>query len=131
MTLMVSSHILAELEEYSTSMVIIREGKIIEHQQLANRREKVMLVRVVSAEPSGELTTLLSRQEHVEVIKSDEQSCLFHFKGDNQGLHQILRVLISNNIPVYRFGEEKINMHDAYLQTVSDFELATQKGAGA
>jgi ABC-2 type transport system ATP-binding protein len=130
MTLMVSSHILAELEEYSTSMVIIREGKIIEHQQLASHREKSMLVRVVSAEPSENLTTLLSRQEHVEILKSDEQSCLFRFMGDNQALHTILRVLITDNIPVYRFGEEKINMHDAYLQTVADFEQTTQKGAG-
>lgn len=129
MTLMVSSHILAELEEYSTSMVIIRDGKIIEHQQLASHREKTMLVRVVSAEPSADLASLLSRQEHVEILKSDEQSCLFRFKGDNQALHQVLRDLVANNIPVCRFGEEKINMHDAYLQTVADFEQAAQKGA--
>ena len=130
MTLVVSSHILAELEEYSTSMVIIREGKIIEHQQLANKREKSMLVRVMAVEPTPELAVLLSEQEHVEVIKSDEQSCLFRFKGDNQTLHEILRILISNNISVYRFGEEKINMHDAYLQTVADFKQATKEGSG-
>lgn len=129
MTLLVSSHILAELEEYSTSMVIIREGKIIEHQQLASHIEKSMLVRAACTEPATELTRLLSLQEHVEIIKSDDYSCLFRFKGDNHALHNILRVLISNNIPVYRFGEEKINMHDAYLQTVTDFEQSAQNNS--
>lgn len=126
MTLLVSSHILAELEEYSTSMVIIRDGKIIEHQRLASHTEKSILVRVVCTEPTDKLTMLLSQNELVEVIKSDEQSCLFRFKGDHQALHEILRTLINNNIPVYRFGEEKINMHDAYLQTVADFEVSAQ-----
>ena len=126
MTLLVSSHILAELEEYSTSMVIIREGKIIEHQQLANRSEKSILVRVVCTEPSDKLLPLLSEHEHAEVIKSDENSCLFRFNGDNQKLHQILRLLIDNEVPVYRFGEEKVNMHDAYLNTVANFETSSQ-----
>lgn len=128
MTLMVSSHILAELEEYSTSMAIIREGKIIEHQQLANSKTKSMLVRVMCVEPSSELVNQLSTYEHVEIVDADGLSCLFRFSGDHHALHDVLRSLLASNIPVYRFCEEKVNMHDAYLQTVAGFTQGDVKG---
>jgi ABC-2 type transport system ATP-binding protein len=119
MTLLVSSHILAELEEYSSSMIIIRHGKIIEHQTLKDRAGQAVLVRVETTEPSPRLTALLAEQPTVEIVESDEVSCLFQFKGDKQTLHSILSILIKHDVPVYRFGEDKINMHDAYLQKVS------------
>jgi ABC-2 type transport system ATP-binding protein len=119
MTLVVSSHILAELEEYSNSMVIIRDGKIIEHQQLKDRAGQVILVRVATSKPSSSLSTLLAQQSGVEIIESNEQSALFRFKGDNQALHEILANLIKHEVPVCQFGQDKINMHDAYLAKVA------------
>ena len=35
MTLIVSSHILAELEDYSTDVLILRDGRVVEHRALA------------------------------------------------------------------------------------------------
>ena len=35
MTLVVSSHILAELDQYSTHMLVLRGGRIVEHRALA------------------------------------------------------------------------------------------------
>ncbi|WP_455206446.1 ABC transporter ATP-binding protein [Kaarinaea lacus] len=119
MTLLVSSHILAELEEYSTSMVIIRDGKIVEHQQLKDRAGQSRLIRVDTSKPSPLLVTLLSEQPDLELIESSEESCLFRFAGDNQALHEILATLINGDVPVCHFGQDKINMHDAYLAKVT------------
>jgi len=126
MTLLVSSHILAELEEYSSSMIIIRHGKIIEHQTLKDRAGQAVIVRVETTEPSPRLATLLAEQSAIEILESDDVSCLFRFSGDNQALHTILSTLIKHDIPVYRFGEDKINMHDAYLQKVTQLKQDSQ-----
>ena len=122
MTLLVSSHILAELEEYSSSMVIIREGKIVEHQQLKDRSGQVIVVRVATSQPSPTLATLLAQQSGVELIESSEQSALFRFAGDDQALHEILATLIRNDVSICHFGQDKINMHDAYLAKVSSLK---------
>lgn len=122
MTLVVSSHILAELEEYSSSMVIIRDGKIIEHQQLKDRAGQTMLVRVATSKPSSTLATLLAQQTGVELVEGSEQSALFRFTGDDQALHEILAMLIRNDVLVCHFGQDKINMHDAYLAKVASLK---------
>lgn len=122
MTLVVSSHILAELEEYSNSMAIIREGKIIEHQILKGRIGQGVIVRVETTENSPGLEGLLAEQSGVEIVESNDKACLFRFNGDKHGLHAILSTLIRNDIPVYRFGEDKINMHEAYLEKVTNIK---------
>lgn len=127
MTLLVSSHILAELEEYSSSMIIIRHGKIIEHQALKDRRGQEVIVRVETTKASPQLATLLAEQLAVEIIESDDSSCLFRFSGDNQALHTILSTLIKHDVPVYRFGEDKVSMHDAYLQKVTSIKQDLQQ----
>jgi ABC-2 type transport system ATP-binding protein len=122
MTLLVSSHILAELEEYSTSMVIIRDGKIVEHQQLKDRAGQAILVRVATSQPFPALSTLLAEQSGVQLVESGEESCLFRFTGDNQALHEILATLIRHNVPVCHFGQDTINMHDAYLAKLAELK---------
>ncbi|MCI0507426.1 MAG: ABC transporter ATP-binding protein [Gammaproteobacteria bacterium] len=122
MTLVVSSHILAELEEYSTSMVIIRDGKIVEHQQLKDRAGQAILVRVMTSKPSPALIAKLAEHNGVQLVESGETSCLFRFTGDDQAVHEILAALIRHNVPVCHFGQDKINMHDAYLARVAQLK---------
>ena len=122
MTLVVSSHILAELEEYSSSMVIIRDGKVVEHQQLKHRAGQAILVRVMTSKPSPALPALLAEQSGVQLMESGEDSCMFRFTGDDQALHELLAILIRNNVPVCHFGQDKINMHDAYLAKVAQLK---------
>jgi len=51
MTLVVSSHILAELDEYSTHMLVLRAGKVIEHRPLDGVLSTGQRVRVDLAVP--------------------------------------------------------------------------------
>jgi len=122
MTLVVSSHILAELEEYSSSMVIIRDGKIIEHQQLKDRVGQAVLIRVKTSQPAPALPTLLKQSNNVELVESSENSVLFRFNGDDRALHEILAALVQQGVPVCHFGQDKINMHDAYLAKVASLK---------
>jgi len=122
MTLVVSSHILAELEEYSSSMVIIRNGKIIEHQQLKDRVGQAILVRVKTSQPAPALATILKQSNEVELVESSENSALFRFNGDDQALHEILAMLVRQEVPVCYFGQDKVNMHDAYLAKVASLK---------
>ena len=108
-------------------MAIIRHGKIIEHQTLKGRVEEGIIVRVETTQASPKLATVLAEQPGVELVESSDAVCLFRFNGDKLGLHGILSVLVKNEIPVYKFGEDKINMHEAYLQKVTNFKTDSQR----
>ncbi len=61
MTLLVSSHILAELEAYSTHMLILRGGQLVEHRALAQSLETTTHMEVRSLDGAASLGAALAR----------------------------------------------------------------------
>src|SRR5512133_3865132 len=49
MTLLVSSHILAELDAYSTDMLVLRDGRIVSHEPVAGAAARSPTVRIALA----------------------------------------------------------------------------------
>lgn len=117
MTLLVSSHILSELEEYSTDMLVLRGGRIIEHAPLATR-EQHAVVELRLAAPFAGLASLLADFAGVDLLRADERGATFSCAADPGGQHLLLRELLGRGVPVCAFGEQKQNLQDAYLRTV-------------
>ena len=126
MTLLVSSHILSELEEYSTDMLVLRAGRIIEHAPLATaERTAVMELRL--SLPFAGLGALLTGVTGVALLQADDSKATFSCTADPDGQHLLLRELLERGVPVCAFGEQKQNLQDAYLRTVGSAE---GKGVG-
>ena len=118
MTLVVSSHILAELDEYSTHMLVMRGGRIIEHRALAEAIAGGRRVRVTLAQEQENWQTALTSIEGVTLVESTNRGALLSVAGGATDLARLLRWLIEANIPVAAFAEESENLHDSYLRTV-------------
>jgi ABC-2 type transport system ATP-binding protein len=117
MTLLVSSHILAELESYCTDMLIMRDGRIIDDRGLGVaevaggfRRLKLELAH---AFPS--LVQQMSAVPGVAEVKLDGLVASFVFAGDAQSQHGLLKRLMTLGVPVTAFGEDKLGLQDVYL----------------
>lgn len=123
MTILVSSHILGELEEYSTDMLVLREGQIISHEPVAITHGKGTAVRMTCflARPVEDLSESLSKMEGIEDIRI-EDSLRFDFAcPDNPEMqHKLLRQLMDMGLPVSGFAPERRRMQDAYLATVAN-----------
>jgi ABC-2 type transport system ATP-binding protein len=120
MTLLVSSHILAELEAYSTDMLVLRQGRIVEqvaiksHQQLQN-------YRLLLAWPIANLPTILSSLQNLNLISStDNQQAILQIPGAQAEQHELLKALLALDLPVCEFAPAASNLQDAYLQTIRD-----------
>lgn len=116
-TLLVSSHILAELEEYCTSMVILSNGVIVEHHSMSESMKTEVLIHIQTSTTVNSWE-ILTHMPGVELLQSDINSCLIRCDRDKQKMQSILATLIRADIPVYTFSEEKMNMQDAYLSKV-------------
>ncbi|MFV2056781.1 MAG: ABC transporter ATP-binding protein [Thiohalomonadales bacterium] len=119
MTLLVSSHILAELEEYSTSMIILRDGEVIENHKLSPSSTDLINLCIATLEASSELAPILNKQESLEILELKENRCIIRIENNKVKMQQLLKLLLQNKVTIYEFGPEKVNLQDAYLETVT------------
>lgn len=120
MTLIVSSHILTELEEYSSTMIIINKGKIISSGHISQKALPISTIRLELASLYEGIEVTLSRIDGVGAIKADGKAVVFSAPSDPILRAQILRRLVEENIPVSGFTEEKENMHETYLKRIKE-----------
>lgn len=127
MTIMVSSHILAELEEYCTAMLVIRGGKIINHTSLHDHITAQYVTLIASF-----LHTPTAEQKHriEELYGTLYAPLIWHDHHltmnaplDGQKQHEILSELIKCGLSVYKFAAEEKSLQTLYL------EMAHQKEA--
>lgn len=120
MTLIVSSHILSELEEYSSAMIIINKGKIVSSGLISPEVSPISTIRLELASLYEGIEETLSRIDGVGAIKVDGAAVIFSAPSDPALRAQILRRLVEENIPVSGFTEEKENMNEAYLKRIKE-----------
>jgi ABC-2 type transport system ATP-binding protein len=119
MTLIVSSHILAELEDYSTHILAIREGRIVEHRPIlgaAGIDGKTWLpMQIRLAGPDQRIAAMLGDRTDISDIAVEAESIRFRFAGDLQAQHQLLRHLVDSGVPVAEFSPVQSTLQESYL----------------
>ena len=120
MTLLVSSHILAELDEYSTHMLVLRQGHIVENRSLARGIGEENRLRITFAHAISNLAEQLSGVEGMRVVGLDEHGALVSVLGDAQARALVLRALIERGLPIASFAPEREDLHTSYLRTVRE-----------
>jgi len=119
MTLLVSSHILAELDEYSTDMLVMRGGRLLEARPIAGtapdaRRVRIGFIREL-ADPAGALGAIAG----LRVIEADARWALVEIADSDDAQGEALKALVIAGIAVGSFAPERENLHESYLRTVA------------
>lgn len=122
MTLLVSSHILAELEGYCTDMLIMREGRIIDSRQLAGDLTAARRLRIELAAPSGTILALLEKIPDVAQVSVSEDVTTLLFSGDMTAQQGLLRRLVEAGEPVAGLREDRIALQDAYIAQIHEYD---------
>ncbi len=118
MTLLVSSHILAELEAYSTDMLVLRQGRIVEQVAIKNAAHNKPF-KLLLARPVDNLAALLQPLTNTTIIKIEHNRlALLQIPDDAQQQHTILKSLLALDLPICEFAPAASHLQDAYLQTL-------------
>lgn len=128
MTLLVSSHILAELDEYSTHMLVLRAGRVVEQRALKEIPLEGRRVRVQFANPPPHWRDTLRALPGVTLLELEASGAVLAVPGDAGERARVLRELVLASLPVAGFFEETENLHATYLRTV---QAPTKPGQGA
>ncbi|GAA6142987.1 ABC transporter ATP-binding protein [Hydrogenophaga sp. 5NK40-0174] len=124
MTLLVSSHILAELDEYSTHMLALDQGKVLEHRPLntiatAGQSGPVWhRLTFPSRQSVGPALAWLSSQDAVNDVAVEGASMIFHHHGDAQDLAALVAGLVGAGLPFIELKRHSENLQESYLRSL-------------
>jgi ABC-2 type transport system ATP-binding protein len=120
MTLLVSSHILAELAEYCTDMLVLKSGKVAAHEHVEGASDPTVppLLELTLVEPITDLAQLLASFPTISSISAYKLKARFHFSGDMAARYQLLQTLLAMDIPVCGFTEIHQDMQTTYLNSI-------------
>ena len=118
MTLLVSSHILAELEDYSTHMLVLRAGRVVEHRPIGHAQRSMSQIMLVRFSSAIERAALEAAAPALVIQSHDGQVARFGFSNDDNARAELLAGLLKAGLPVCEFAVERQNMQDAYLATL-------------
>ncbi len=124
MTIIVSSHILAELEDYSTHMLVIREGKILHHRALDPLSKQRVRIRVEVAGGEHKLVEVLSHEGGVTELTLIGSACTFEYPASAVSRHTLLKHLMNADLHVVEFKIDEEGLQEAYLEQVRAAEAA-------
>ena len=114
MTLVVSSHILAELEDYSDRMVIVDNGRIAGGESIALKSNRL---RVVLAEARDGLADVL-KAHGAEVLEAGPDRAIVSVAGEAAGRAALLAALIAAGYRVCEFTEDTQALEEVYFARV-------------
>lgn len=117
MTLIVSSHILSELEDYSTHMIVIQNGKLVEQCALKTyqKKDNSLLLTLTLLSNAPPFIEKLNQLPNVVVKSIKDNTVVLELKGTLQDQQQLLKTLVMQDIPVVSLHEQKQSMQDVYL----------------
>lgn len=130
MTIIVSSHILAELEDYSTHMLVIREGKILHHRALDPLSKQRVRIKVEVAGGEHKLVEVLSHEGGVTELTLIGSACTFEYPASAVSRHTLLKHLMNADLHVVEFKIDEEGLQEAYLEQVRAAEAARGLPAG-
>ena len=119
-TVLISSHILTELEGFCTSIGIMEKGQMIRSGTIAEISSAETTLRVVRLgwmEPGEAIVRAkLAENPQVTGLMVQGAQAVFKFAGSEEELAAVLAGLVSAGVKVLNFGEVKQTVEDLYLK---------------
>jgi ABC-2 type transport system ATP-binding protein len=119
-TLLVSSHILSDMEEYCTHIAIMSHGKLVRFGTIREISEGIDNGRcrytIELSEPVAHLPDVVSEIAGAQLVSSQRLEAELEFWSDRSRATQLLRELVAKGIPVAGFSANATGLEDAYLR---------------
>lgn len=119
-TILISSHILTELEGFCTSIGLMEKGRMIrsgtiEEITAGESRHRVVRMSWVG-DAAGGVESKLKADERVSGLMVKGLEGVFKFAGSEEDLAGLLADLVTGGLRVVYFGEVKQTVEDLYLK---------------
>ncbi|WP_245213726.1 ABC transporter ATP-binding protein [Rhodoferax sp. AJA081-3] len=131
MSLLVSSHILAELDEYSTHMLALNQGRVLEHRALAasagasSPGTADRMLRLEFENAADATAPWLQSQPHVVLQRVQGTAVDISFSSDRSAQAALVRACVTEGHALVSVASITENLQQSYLKS-----LAAERATG-
>jgi len=125
MSLLVSSHILAELDEYSTHMLALDQGRVLEHRSLSPAASSAAsggpaerLLRLEFIPPTGAIAPWLQAQTGVRIERAEPGAIDIGFTGSAQAQAALVSACVAAGHALTVIAPVTENLQQSYLKSL-------------
>ncbi|MCD4783922.1 MAG: ABC transporter ATP-binding protein [Candidatus Eremiobacteraeota bacterium] len=118
-TIIISSHILEDIEDFCNKIGIIEDGHIIkleDMETLSRQTIKYKICRVMLLKKKEEGKDFLASKPLVKNLVWEEEKLRFDFHGTDEELASLLKEMVKLDFEVLSFSKEKPRLEDVYLK---------------
>lgn len=118
-TVIISSHILSEMNEICTSVGIIEEGNLIYSggiNNLLSRMSSANPLKIIVRDKAQESKVILSELPYVTNIKENSKEFTVFFNGGEVEISNTIKALVLKDIPIVSFTQVSENLEDVFIK---------------
>jgi ABC-2 type transport system ATP-binding protein len=118
-TVLISSHILAEMNEFCTSVAIMEQGRLVISGRIDEVNARIMGDSLLSVEVLGDPATflrLIGEDDRAGTVEPRGNALEFRFRGDAEAASELLARLIQSGVRVASFSRRRDNLEDLFLK---------------
>ncbi len=120
-TVLISSHILAEMNEFCTSVAIMERGRLVVSGRIEDVNRRVMGDVSLSVEVLGDpepFARIVSEDELAGPVecKAGDGAFEFRYRGDAEAASDLLARLVAAGVRVSSFSRRKDNLEELFLK---------------
>ena len=131
-TIVVSSHILSELEDYCTHMVILRDGQITDVRALKDHEGTLRAnMAVMLSTPDARLAPMIAEFPETSGLSEDGLTVRFQMSGKAEEQAKLLKLLVDAGLPVCNLQREVERLQDLYLRQTAALHTSQEQSADA
>jgi ABC-2 type transport system ATP-binding protein len=121
--LIVSSHILSDMDEYCTHIAIMAAGQVVKFGTVAqvashgHAEDGRCRYTIVLARPVARVEDVIRKIDGVSAIQCDSDRLVIEYFADRDRAAALLAELVSQQLPVASFSANAAGLEEAYLRT--------------
>ncbi len=118
-TIVVSSHILTEMDEFCTSVAVMERGRMVESGRIVEVNRRIMgdaLIAVEILEGVETFHEVLAADDRAGPAQRNRDALEFRFRGDAAAASELLAVLVKRDVRVASFSRRRDNLEELFLK---------------